>query len=173
MNKLNKELKLFEIKNRLNELGYVNKLSEYGFDICGYRYPIIFKVNNQKLEKRTVGNRSNFNYKTIFNYEYIWFVDRLHYIEFLLHVSCMKNRAGESDCIKQAIKEFSCMFSEGLVEQEKELSADLFNLGPNILTENEDLEAYDMLKAEIIRLNKELEDLENENIKGSKETYRD
>ena len=167
MNKLDKDFKEFELKNRLNELGHLNKLLEYGFDICGYRYPIIFKVNNHKLEKRTVVNRFNFDYNTICNYEYIWFVDRLHYIEFLLHVSCLKGWAGESDCIKEAIKEFSCMFSDGLVEEEKDLSADLFNRGPKILTENEDLDVYNMLKSEIVRLNKELEDLENENIKGS------
>ena len=126
---------------------------------------IAIEVSSDTVSQALLPGRSEF--QLIFNYEYIWFVDRLHYIEFLLHVSCLKGWAGESDCIKEFIKEFSCMFSDGLVEEEKDLSADLFNLGPKILTENEDLNVYNMLKAEIVRLNKELEDLENENIKVS------
>lgn len=173
MNKLSKELKVFELKNRLNELNYVKKLYEYGFDISGYRYPIIFKVNKHKLNKSTEDNKFNFSYNVVSNYEYIWFTDRSHYLEFLLNVSCARNRAGESDLIKKYIKDFSCFFSENLVADEIELSVNLFKLGKDIMQHNEDLKGYDLLVSEIVRLNKELEALENENIKSTKTVNRD
>ena len=173
MNKLSKDLKVFELKSKLNELNYVKKLYEYGFDICNFRYPLIFKVNKHKLNKSTVENKFNFSYNIVSNYEYIWFVDRNHYLEFLLNISCVKNKAGESDLIKKHIKDFSCLFSEYLVASETELSVDLFKLGKGIMQHNEDLKSYDLLVSEIVRLNKELEALENENIKSTKTVNRD
>lgn len=192
---LNKRLKLIDTKIKLSlqnitlqELELLKEYLDYGFNVCGYRYPIVFQrrecrtglidiknitPNNKDYEETVLKPFSALTSKT--DYHIIWFTTRERYLEFLYMLSLLRYTEDTADRIKEIIKFYSCNFSEYFMTC-RNLEPYMFGSEEKPYDNNEDYARFKGVVETIAEVKKEIDKLEaeiNETIKGSEETNRD
>lgn len=185
---IDKKIKLSMQNIRLQELELLKEYLNYGFYICGYRYPIVFQRRENRTNLVDIKNvtpikegyketvlRPLVSLQSKTDYHIIWFTTREHYLEFLYMLSLLRYTEDTPNRIKEIIKFYSCNFSEYFMTCSN-LEPYMFGSEEKPYDNNEDYARFKGVVETIAEVKKEIEKLEaeiNEIIKGSEETNRD